>query len=363
MRAMLLLRCTALGVLAASSFPSATGSGGGVPKVCNVLSAEFGAVGDNATEDTAAVRHAISACGGHGGTVLLPAGHTFLLRPIELPSSTTLVVDGDIAGWRDIETWPNSTSKRCPVTPYQTPRAHVRTVPQKEDLIWSANASGVTISGTGTIDGAGWQWWPKMHGPPPPGAPSYWHSCRPSLVAFGRRSPAYDSGVSDVRVEGVTLKDSPFWTFSGRGLLRAVISHVHVTTSGCGYGEAPNTDGFNVQGEDILIEHCSVRNGDDCVPIFPPTRNVTVRNITCECGNGLVPCIWPSMSIPGEGDNPSRPSARVSPPACWNCQLSLWHLCRLELTERVILSTQVRVGTSRTSCLTVPGSLARIRLS
>jgi hypothetical protein len=37
------------------------------------------------------------------------------------------------------------------------------------------------------------------------------------------------------------------------------------------------------------------------VPIFPPTRNVTVRNISCECGNGLVPCIWPSMSIPGEG--------------------------------------------------------------
>jgi polygalacturonase len=145
----------------------------------------------------------------------------------------------------------------------QTPRAKVRTVPQKEDLIWSANASGVTISGSGTIDGAGWQWWPKIHAPPPPGAPSYWHSCRPSLVAFGRRSPAYDSGVSDVRVEGVTLKDSPFWTFSGRGLQRAVISRVKVTTSGCGYSEAPNTDGFNVQGEDILIEHSSVRNGDD----------------------------------------------------------------------------------------------------
>ena len=270
-------------------------------RVCNVLGAEFGAKGDNSSEDTDAVRRALRSCAGGGGTVLLPAGHTFLLRPLELPSHTTLRVEGNIAGWRDIATWPNSTTKRCPVTPYQTPRAQVRTVPQKEDLLWSSNGSGVTISGGGTIDGAGWQWWPMMARHPTGDARGYWHSCRPSLVAFGRRAPHYDSGVSDVRVEGVTLKDSPFWTFSGRGLLRAVISNVHVTTTGCGYGEAPNTDGFNIQGQDILIEHSTVRNGDDCVPIFPPTRNVTVRNITCECGNGLVPCIWPSMSIPGEG--------------------------------------------------------------
>jgi hypothetical protein len=123
---------------------------------------------------------------------------------------------------------------------------------------------------------------------------------RPSLVEFGRRAPHYDSGVVDVVMEGVTLKDSPFWTFSGRGLKRARITGVSVTTTGCGYSESPNTDGFNVQGEDILIENCAVRNGDDCVPIFPPSRNVTVRNITCECGNGLVPVIWSSMSVPGQ---------------------------------------------------------------
>lgn len=36
---------------------------------------------------------------------------------------------------------------------------------------------------------------------------------------------------------------------------------------------------------------------------FPPVRNVTVKNITCECGNGLVPCIWPPGSVPGHGGN------------------------------------------------------------
>lgn len=107
--------------------------------------------------------------------------------------------------------------------------------------------------------------------------------------------------MSDVSVSGITLLNSPFWTFSARAAKRLHISNVNVSTTGCGYDEAPNTDGFNVQGEDIVIEHSTVRNGDDCVPIFPPTRNVTVRNMTCECGNGMVPCIWPAFSIPGEG--------------------------------------------------------------
>jgi hypothetical protein len=107
---MLLLHCSALLLTIPARRPK---------RVCNVLSAEFGAAGDNVSEDTAAVRRAVNTCGGGRGSVLLPAGHTFLLRPIELPSSTTLVVDGNIAGWRDIGTWPNSSSKRCPVTPYQ----------------------------------------------------------------------------------------------------------------------------------------------------------------------------------------------------------------------------------------------------
>jgi polygalacturonase len=252
-------------------------------KICDVMQAPWHAKGDNITEDTAAVQAAVAACA-PGGMVILPAGNTFLLRPIQLPSHIELRVDGNIAGWRDIATWPNATNKFCPITPYQTPRASVVLVPQKEGLIWSANSSFVTLSGEGTIDGSGWKWWPlrKLPG-------DYWHNCRPSLVEFGRRAPYYDSGVTDLVVKGVTLKDSPFWTFSGRGLKRALISDVHVTTSGCGYANAPNTDGFNVQGEDILIEHSTVLNGDDCVPIFPPSRNVTVRNISCECGNGLVP--------------------------------------------------------------------------
>ena len=51
----------------------------------------------------------------------------------------------------------------------------------------------------------------------------------------------------------------------------------------------------------MVITNSYVRNRDDCVPLFPPLRNVTVSNITCECGNGLVPCTWPEGSKPGHG--------------------------------------------------------------
>ena len=262
-------------------------------RVCNVLA--HGARGDNRTEDTSAVVGAIAACA-PGGTVLLPAGYIFLLRPVRLPSNLTLRIDGTIAAWPDVATWPNSTVRECSTSPYETPEPQIVTAPQREALLWAVNASNIRITGSGTIDGGGWRWWPLRNRPG-----NYWHNCRPSLLSFGRRWPRGWWGVRDTVVEGITLKDSPFWTIQGRGLQGVVFDNVRVYTTGCGYAQAPNTDGFNIQGQDILIQNCRVRNGDDCVPIFPPTRNVTVRNITCECGNGVAPIVWPSLSIPGEG--------------------------------------------------------------
>ena len=42
----------------------------------------------------------------------------------------------------------------------------------------------------------------------------------------------------------------------------------------------------------MYIGQSSVTNGDDCVPISGDSSNITVEDLTCQKGNGLVPIIW-----------------------------------------------------------------------
>ena len=283
---------------AVAAWDHVQGNGGGdnggaaATSVCDVTVAPYGAIGDNRTEDTAAVQRALddSTC----STVLLPSGRTFLLRPIELRSHRALVVDGNIAAWRTITTWPNSTTKNCSTVPYQSNVTH--SAPQRESLLYAAKLSNFTLSGKGTIEGHGWNWWPLAS------RSDYWHHCRPKLIHVGTVDSAQDGAAVDITLTGVTLANSPFWTVAVRGAKRLRIQDVHVTTTAfCGYAESPNTDGFNLQGDDILIEDSTVRNGDDCTPIFPPSNNITIRNVSCECGNGITLAVWPNFSRPGHG--------------------------------------------------------------
>ena len=41
------------------------------------------------------------------------------------------------------------------------------------------------------------------------------------------------------------------------------------------------------------------------MPLFG-VNNVTVRNITCECGNGLAACVWPPGSVAGHRSTTSN---------------------------------------------------------
>src|SRR5689334_14076002 len=89
-----LLTATAKG--AGSSADTMSGA-----RVYNVR--DFGAKGDGATLDTAAVQAAIDACNrDQGGIVLVPAGN-FLIGPIELKSNVTLhiVASGKLLGTTD----------------------------------------------------------------------------------------------------------------------------------------------------------------------------------------------------------------------------------------------------------------------
>ena len=68
---------------------------------CDVVR-DFGAAGDNRTEDTAAVAAALAAC----SLVRLPPKHVFLLRPIETSPVTKQPLDRYQGGPRRIVAYP-----------------------------------------------------------------------------------------------------------------------------------------------------------------------------------------------------------------------------------------------------------------
>ena len=119
--------------------------------------------------------------------MLLPRGRVFLLRPVELPSHTTLLLEGDVQAWLDYKTWPNSTVRFCHITPYESSTPAF--APKKESLLHALSSTGVRVVGGGTVHGSGGNWWPLRFMPMPKGQSDYWHNCRPSLLELGASWP------------------------------------------------------------------------------------------------------------------------------------------------------------------------------
>jgi polygalacturonase len=70
----------------------------------------FGAVGDNSTEDTAAIIAAIAHCAGRGGgMVLLPAPGRYLSRPLTIGDGAHFRIEtgATLVAWGDLKTWPS----------------------------------------------------------------------------------------------------------------------------------------------------------------------------------------------------------------------------------------------------------------
>jgi polygalacturonase len=217
-------------------------------RVCDVT--KFGAVGDNVTEDTAAITAAIAHCAGQGGgMVLLPAPGRYLSRPLTIGDGAHFRIESGatLMAWGDLKTWPS----RVLSPPYRGQLAEglsflVAASPGKH-----CNASNaisfmhnVTLDGGGTIDAQGWRWWACVN---LPGAESCYLRPR-TLILYC---------INNLVVRNITVKDSPMFHIAAYGdnlLFEDVkLRSPSDPRMGCGYGVAPNTDGFNVGGSNIRI--------------------------------------------------------------------------------------------------------------
>lgn len=250
----------------------------------NILITDFGAIPDGRIDCTEAFKKAIEAVSeAEGGRVTVPAG-SYLTGPIHLKSNIKLHVE-----------------KGATVTFRHNPQAYlplVRTFWEGVELynysplIYAYQQENIAITGEGVLDGGGEPWWPWK------GKQEYgWSTGTPHQEAgrallfqmaedhvpvdqrrFGegyylRPSFIQPFECRNVRIEGVTVINSPMWQIHPVLCEDVVIERVKIM------GHGPNNDGVDPECcKNVLIKDCYFDNGDDCIAI-KSGRNADGRRI------------------------------------------------------------------------------------
>ncbi len=196
----------------------------------------YGASADSTLPATAAIEKAISACDhAGGGTVLIPRG-TFLCGPIRLANHV------------DLRLAKGALLKMLPYGKY--PFIHGR----YPDFIRASNMHDIAITGHGTINGQGAPWWALYRRRPNGTVPKLPH--RPQMLSM--------NNITRLLIQGVRLQDPSNTHISIQNACKDVtIEHIIIHTP----HNSPNTDGIDLSGHDVLITHCRISDGDDCIAI------------------------------------------------------------------------------------------------
>jgi len=264
---------------------------------------DFGAKPDGATDCSAAFALALSKLReAGGGTLRVPEG-VFLTGPLELTDNMTLLLERGAT-----LSFVTDPERYEPVETRWEGIACYAMHPQ----IFARNARNISIIGEGCIDGNGAPWWEahrrkKAEGQtlpatlierklallnhfdgtePSGGGGRETQFLRPPLIQF--------LACDGVKVEGVTLRNSPFWTLHPVFSSKILINKVKIENP----SDAPNTDGIDIDScDDISIFDSLVDVGDDCIALKAgagpqgvaarrPTRNVRISGCTLLSGHG-----------------------------------------------------------------------------
>lgn len=131
-------------------------------------------------------------------------------------------------------------------------------------LIYAENEENIVVAGGGTIDGNGANWW-KM---------------KSELRSKGYRRPHMIcfSHCRNVRVENVTLINSPAWTVHPFCCENVLVQGVNIKNP----ADSPNTDGINPNScKNVRIINSVIDVGDDCIAIKSGTED-SDNSVPCE---------------------------------------------------------------------------------
>ncbi|HWB33312.1 MAG TPA: glycosyl hydrolase family 28 protein [Acidobacteriaceae bacterium] len=250
---------------------------------------KFGAVADASTVNTKAIQAAIDQLAAHGGgTVVVPKG-TFVSGALFFKPKVNLRLeaDGVLQCSTDLSNFP-----------VQRTRIEGHFVDNFNPALINAKAcDGLQITGEGTLDGAGmpiWEAFWKARSASPKGSNF-------ANIGIPRARLALIEGSHNVKIEGITFKDSQFWNlhlYNNDGVTVQNV-HFHVPDD---YRQAPSTDGIDVDSSrNVTIDGCFFSVTDDCIALkgskgphadqdtsSPPVENIHVRNCTYKRGGGVL---------------------------------------------------------------------------
>ncbi|KAM7253701.1 hypothetical protein ACFE04_031383 [Oxalis oulophora] len=198
-------------------------------------------------------------------TLLVPAGKTFLLNPIDFtgpckPSIVTVQIDGNIVASRNLE---------------------VFDVFQRERWLSFSNVNELHVYAKGLIDGNGDVWWTAC---------SKTSNCqRPTLLAF--------FGCHNLIVNGLRTHNSGRNHISINNVHTAVFSNLHLNAP----ENSHNTDGIDIATSTLVrIEDSNIETGDDCIAINSGVFNLHIDR----GGRGYAKNIWFTDITLIDSDNP-----------------------------------------------------------
>jgi len=236
---------------------------------------QFGAKGDGQTLDTAAIQKALDECGNAGGgTVRFPSG-TYLSKPVTLRTRTTLQLDEGAKL--------QATGEQAAFLKSGTNWLEAKSGGDFNPFIGGKDLVDVTITGRGTIDGGGANWWEAAEQARRK-QPGYTLP-RPNLIVL--------TDCKNLRVENITIQNSPKFHLVPTDCDGVVISNVTILAP----ARAANTDAIDPSiCRNVLITRCRIDVGDDNVAIKSgrkvegrefATENITVTDCVFLHGHGM----------------------------------------------------------------------------
>lgn len=258
---------------------------------------QAGAVTDGTTVNTRLINSTIERLAGEGGgTLFFPAGR-YLTGPIRLKSNITLELE---AGATLL-----FSTNFDDYLPFVEVRHEGVMMKSFCPLIYATDAENITIKGEGTLDGQGKAWWDEffkvlidLRDNGKRDVNKYqslfekendvkkiasetnedWHGTldrrffRPPFIQPIR--------CKNVRIKGVKIINSPFWTVNPEFCDNVTVDGVTIHNV-----DSPNTDGINPEScRNVHISNCHISVGDDCITI-KSGRDLQARNIGAACEN------------------------------------------------------------------------------